>query len=102
MEESINTWRRRYELQLEAQRCDASSRFILFATPLYLIFPVFLLAVIPVFILIRRQRYLCDLKIERLRKRACKELSGALQEDPSLAPYARWVVDPFRRPRRNS
>ena len=99
MEDGHSTWLRRHELSLQAQRCDDSSKFILLATPLYLLFPVFFLAVIPVFIMIRRQRYLCHQQIERLRKRACQELAGAIEEDPSLAAYTQLVVDPFRRPR---
>ena len=99
MEEGQSTWLKRHELELEAERCNASSRILLYASPLYFFFPVLLLAVVPTFIIIRRQHYLCGLQIERLRELACKELTGLAKEDPALAPYARWVVDPFRRPR---
>ena len=90
---------RRHALALEAQRCDASSRFMLLAFPLYILFPVFLLAVVPVFIILRRKRYLCDVQIERLRKHACKQLEGGDVDDIGAEQYARWVVDPFSRKR---
>ena len=99
MQESHTWWARRNELALEAQRCDASSRFMLLAFPLYIFFPVFLLAVVPVFIILRRKRYLCNVQMERLRKRACEQLSGSDVDNIGAEQYARWVVDPFSRRR---
>ena len=97
MQETPTLWARRQELALEAQRCDASSRFMLLAFPLYILFPVFLIAVVPVFIIFRRRRYLCDIEMERLRKRACKQLEGSDVGELGADQYARWVVDPFSR-----
>ena len=97
MDEHSAYWTRRRELWLEAQRCDATTRVMVLATPLYIFFPVFLLAVVPVFILIRRQRYLCDIQIERIRKKACSELSGETLTELGSETYSRLVVDTRRR-----
>ena len=78
-------WERRQNLIAECYRCEESNRFLILATPLYIIFPVFLLFVIPLFILFRRTRYLSMMQLKKEQEKFCTMISGRKNHKP-VAP----------------